>query len=68
MSIYIREVITIDEDFFYLLGNAFRGRSHFADETLRGVTRSYEIGRIVNNHEPNMDRLDARFSLSVYFR
>jgi len=67
MSIYIREVTTIDEDFHYVFGYAFLGLFRELSET-PGVTRSYEIGNIINEHEPALDRVDARFSVSVYFR
>ena len=67
MSIYIREVTTVDEDAHYLFGYAFVGLFKDIKET-PGVTKRYEIGSIVNEHEPALDRSDARFSVTIYLR
>ena len=67
MSIYIRKVVTVDEDFHYIFGYAFMGLFNNQTET-PGVTTSYEIGHIENNHSPTLDRPDASFSVSIYFR
>jgi len=67
MSIYIREVTTVDEDFHYLFGYAFLGL--FGDNTeTPGVTKRHVIGKVLNNHEPTSDRSNSRFSLSIYIR
>ena len=67
ISIYIREVMTVDEDLYYLFGHAFL--SLFKDDSeTPGMTRSFKIGRIINDHEPTLERPNARFSLSIYFR
>ena len=40
MSIYIRKVVTVDEDFHYIFGYAFMGLFNNQTET-PGVTTSY---------------------------
>lgn len=67
MSIYIREVMTVDYDYHYLFGYAFLGLFTDISEA-PGIKRSFEIGRIINDHEPALDRPNARFSLTIYFR
>ena len=67
MSIYIREVTTIDEDYHYLFGYALIGLFTDVGPT-PGVTREYTVGKIINDHDPAQDREQYRFSSTVYFR
>ena len=69
MSVYIREVTTIDEDFHYLFGYAFQ--SLFSDpgeSDQTGISKELVIGYIVNNHAPTTERALAGVSSTVYLR
>lgn len=67
MSIYIREVTTVDEDFHYIFGYALLGLFRDIKE-IPGVTRKHVIGKIINDHEPAYHPSDSRFSLTIYVR
>ena len=67
MSIYVREVITIDEDFHYLFGYAFLGLFTELSET-PGVRKEFVVGKIVTDHEPKPDQDLAAVSGSIYLR
>jgi hypothetical protein len=51
MSVYIREVTTIDEDYHYLFGYAFFGLFSDNLET-PGVKKELTIGSIITDHVP----------------
>ena len=55
MSVFIREVITIDEDYHYLFGYAFIGL--FSDvSSAPGVTKEYRISHVINEHDPTTEQ------------
>ena len=67
MSVYIQEVTSIDEDYHYLFGYAFLGLFSDTLET-PGVKKEYQVGSIVMDHTPALDRPLAAFSSTVYIR
>ena len=69
MSVYIREVTTIDEDLHYLFGYAFQSlfREHSESDS-PGISKEFVIGHIVNNHPPTTERALAGVSSTVYLR
>ena len=66
-SIYVREVTTIEEDFFFFFGYAFVGLFSDISES-SGVTKELRVSKIVENHIPNSEQELSALSLSVYFR
>lgn len=70
VSIFIREVTTINEDYHYLLGYPILSKFiEFGD--VPGVTKSYVIGNIINDHSLTLDldnEEDKDFSFSIYLR
>lgn len=68
MSIYVREVTTIDEDLHYLFGYAFVSLFSDLSET-PGVKKELKVSKIVQQHQP-LDKESglANFSLSLYVR
>ena len=67
MSVFIREVITIDEDYHYLFGYAFIGL--FSDvSSAPGVKKEYRISHVINEHNPTTQQDQANFSSILYVR
>ena len=66
MSIFVREVTTVDEDFHYLFGYAFFGL--FTDLETPGVTKELVIGHVINNHTPTTENTVSAFSSTLYIR
>lgn len=70
VSIFIREVTTINEDYHYLLGYPILSKFIEFSE-VPGVTKSYVIGNIINDHDPTLDednKDDQDLSFSIYIR
>ena len=54
MSVFVREVTTIDEDYHYLFGYAFIGlfSSSGLDSDTPGVTKELVISHVIPEHDP----------------
>ena len=70
MSIFIREVTAIDEDFHYVFGYAFLGLLPFIElNDTPGVKKEYMVGHIVRDHLPDFDSEGWKpFTSSIYVR
>lgn len=67
MTVFIREVTTIDEDFHYLFGYAFIGLFTELSET-PGVRKELIVSHVINNHEPMANQENSLVSSLVYVR
>lgn len=69
ISLFIREVTTINEDYHYLVG--YPVLSKFVNfEEVPGVTKTFAIGNIVADHPQTIDpeNSDQELSFSIYIR
>ena len=67
MSIYIREVTTIEEDHHYFLGYAFF-KLIGKDFGTPGITTKLVVSRVINNHDPAGTHNLSWISFNVYIR
>ena len=67
MSVYIREVKTINQDYDYLYGNAI-ARVFGSQSDNKGEKTEYVVGHIINNHEPQINEEKANVSSTMYIR
>ena len=68
MSVFIREVTTIDEDYHFIFGYAFTSLFSKVSGDTPGVKRELVISHVINDHEVTTKEDLANFSSIVYVR
>ena len=67
MTVFVREVTTIDEDFHYFFGYAFIGLFTELSET-PGIKKERIISHVITDHEPVTSDEFSALSSMVYVR
>ena len=68
VTLFIREVSTVDEDYYYLTGKSWLGLFGFDVDDDSGKKTVQVVSKVISGHAPNPEQLLGDESVTIYLR